>query len=180
MRLESARATADAVRSGQISAVDVCRAALTRIAASNPAVNAFLTVADDRALAFARRAHPSRSAAAWWSAQVPALGPTHGRCAPSAGLPHSAAASSDSGPTCVSRHGPLAVVTDQIGRSPPGGCDAALPFEEAGVHPEIRSFDDAVETLRRQGAEIADGPAPPTPFRLLPGGNGRPARTCAI
>ncbi len=51
MRLESAGAIADAVRSGETSAVDVCRAALGRIAASNPALNAFHTVAEDRALA---------------------------------------------------------------------------------------------------------------------------------
>jgi aspartyl-tRNA(Asn)/glutamyl-tRNA(Gln) amidotransferase subunit A len=48
---ESARAIAEAVRSGKTSAVEVCRAALTRINADNPALNAFLTVLDDRALA---------------------------------------------------------------------------------------------------------------------------------
>ena len=48
---ESARAIAEAVRAGKTSAVEVCRAALTRINAGNPALNAFLTVLDDRALA---------------------------------------------------------------------------------------------------------------------------------
>jgi aspartyl-tRNA(Asn)/glutamyl-tRNA(Gln) amidotransferase subunit A len=70
MRFESATATADAVRSGQVSAVDVCRAALTRIASSNPALNAFLTVADDRALAQAAALDGRR--AEW--ARLPLLG----------------------------------------------------------------------------------------------------------
>jgi len=70
VRLESATGTADAVRSGQISAVDVCRAALTRIAASNPALNAFLTVAEDRALAQAEALDGRRSE---W-ARLPLLG----------------------------------------------------------------------------------------------------------
>ena len=37
------------------------------------------------------------------------------------------------------------------------GVPRALVSEEAGVHPEIRiAFENAVETLRRQGAEIVD------------------------
>ena len=51
MPIESARAIADAVRSGETSAVDVCQAALARIAAANPALNAFHTVAGEQALA---------------------------------------------------------------------------------------------------------------------------------
>src|SRR5262245_8469883 len=41
----------DAVRSGARRAVDVCRDALARIDALNPALNAFNTVAADRAIA---------------------------------------------------------------------------------------------------------------------------------
>jgi aspartyl-tRNA(Asn)/glutamyl-tRNA(Gln) amidotransferase subunit A len=48
---ESASGIANAVRSGETSAVDVCRAALSRIAAANPALNAFHTVTGDQALA---------------------------------------------------------------------------------------------------------------------------------
>ena len=48
--LESARGIADAVRSGATTAVDVCQAALGRIAAANPALNAFHTVAGEQAL----------------------------------------------------------------------------------------------------------------------------------
>ncbi len=48
---DSARGIAGAVRSGETSAVQVCQAALSRIAAANPALNAFHTVAGDRALA---------------------------------------------------------------------------------------------------------------------------------
>jgi aspartyl-tRNA(Asn)/glutamyl-tRNA(Gln) amidotransferase subunit A len=55
MPIESARAIADAVRSGETSAVDVCEAALARIAATNPALNAFHTVAGEQALAQAAR-----------------------------------------------------------------------------------------------------------------------------
>jgi aspartyl-tRNA(Asn)/glutamyl-tRNA(Gln) amidotransferase subunit A len=51
MPIESARAIAEGVRSGATSAVDVCQAALARIAAANPALNAFHTVAGERALA---------------------------------------------------------------------------------------------------------------------------------
>jgi aspartyl-tRNA(Asn)/glutamyl-tRNA(Gln) amidotransferase subunit A len=51
MPLDNARAIAEAVRRGETSAVEVCRAALTRIAAVDPALNAFRTVSDERALA---------------------------------------------------------------------------------------------------------------------------------
>ncbi len=47
----SAVETARAVRSGETSPVDVCQAALARIAAANPALNAFHTVAAEQALA---------------------------------------------------------------------------------------------------------------------------------
>jgi aspartyl-tRNA(Asn)/glutamyl-tRNA(Gln) amidotransferase subunit A len=46
----SARDIRDGVVSGRITAVEVCRAALDRIEAGNGALNAFLTVAADRAL----------------------------------------------------------------------------------------------------------------------------------
>jgi aspartyl-tRNA(Asn)/glutamyl-tRNA(Gln) amidotransferase subunit A len=48
---ESARGIADAVRSGATTAADVCQAALARIAAANPALNAFHTIAAEQALA---------------------------------------------------------------------------------------------------------------------------------
>ena len=48
--LETAGAIAGAVRSGETSAAAVCQAALARIAAANPALNAFHTVAAERAL----------------------------------------------------------------------------------------------------------------------------------
>ena len=53
----------DAVRGGACSAVDVCKNALARIDAHNPALNAFNTIARDRALeqAAAVDAHPDRS-----------------------------------------------------------------------------------------------------------------------
>jgi aspartyl-tRNA(Asn)/glutamyl-tRNA(Gln) amidotransferase subunit A len=70
MRLESATATANAVRTGEASAVEVCRAALARIAESNPALNAFHTVAGDRALAQAAALDSRRSE---W-ARLPLLG----------------------------------------------------------------------------------------------------------
>jgi aspartyl-tRNA(Asn)/glutamyl-tRNA(Gln) amidotransferase subunit A len=46
----TAREIRDAIRAGSASAVDVCRAALDRIAAINGSLNAFLTVAAERAL----------------------------------------------------------------------------------------------------------------------------------
>jgi aspartyl-tRNA(Asn)/glutamyl-tRNA(Gln) amidotransferase subunit A len=51
MPLDTARAIVDAVRRGETSAVEVCRTALSRIAAVNPALNAFHTISDERALA---------------------------------------------------------------------------------------------------------------------------------
>ena len=47
----TARAVRDAVNAGEVSAVEICRAALDRIAASDPFIHAFLTVAPERALA---------------------------------------------------------------------------------------------------------------------------------
>jgi aspartyl-tRNA(Asn)/glutamyl-tRNA(Gln) amidotransferase subunit A len=47
----TAHAIADAIRAGQTTATEICRAALDRIAAANDAVHAFLTVAGDQALA---------------------------------------------------------------------------------------------------------------------------------
>jgi aspartyl-tRNA(Asn)/glutamyl-tRNA(Gln) amidotransferase subunit A len=49
--LETAGAIARAVRAGETSAVAVCQTALARIAAANPALNAFHTVAAEQALA---------------------------------------------------------------------------------------------------------------------------------
>jgi aspartyl-tRNA(Asn)/glutamyl-tRNA(Gln) amidotransferase subunit A len=48
--MNSAHEIRDAIRSGQASAVEICKAALTRIEAVNPALNAFLTVDADAAL----------------------------------------------------------------------------------------------------------------------------------
>ena len=70
MPIESARAIADAVRSGETSAVDVCQAALARIAATNPALNAFHTVAGEQALAQAAGSTADRDE---W-ARLPLLG----------------------------------------------------------------------------------------------------------
>src|SRR5690242_11616607 len=47
----SLRDLRDAIRSGERSAADICRETLARIEALNPALNAFNTVAADRALA---------------------------------------------------------------------------------------------------------------------------------
>ena len=59
----TARAVRDAVASGSVSAVEVCRAALERIVEAEPAVQAFLTVAAEHALAraVAVDAHPNRA-----------------------------------------------------------------------------------------------------------------------
>jgi len=70
MPLDSARAIADAVRSGEASAVEVCQAALARIAVANPALNAFHTVSNDRALAQAAALDARRDE---W-ARLPLLG----------------------------------------------------------------------------------------------------------
>jgi aspartyl-tRNA(Asn)/glutamyl-tRNA(Gln) amidotransferase subunit A len=50
MSLDGARAIADAIRSGQTTAVEVCRTSLARIEETNGALRAFLTVAAERAL----------------------------------------------------------------------------------------------------------------------------------
>ena len=47
----SLRGLREAIRSGERSAVDVCRETLTRVGALNPSLNAFNTVAADRAMA---------------------------------------------------------------------------------------------------------------------------------
>ena len=52
----------DAVRARQISAVEVCEAALTRIDQHNPSLNAFLSIARDRALERARAIDRGRHA----------------------------------------------------------------------------------------------------------------------
>ena len=51
---QTAREIRDAVAAGEVSAVDVCETALARIAAVDTSLNAFLTVAGDRALDRAR------------------------------------------------------------------------------------------------------------------------------
>jgi len=58
-----ARDIRDAVASGEVSALDICRAALDRISARNPPLNAFRAVAADRALARAAEldARPDRA-----------------------------------------------------------------------------------------------------------------------
>jgi aspartyl-tRNA(Asn)/glutamyl-tRNA(Gln) amidotransferase subunit A len=47
---ETAREIRDAVSTGRVSAVEICRQALARIEATNSSLNAFLTVAGERAL----------------------------------------------------------------------------------------------------------------------------------
>jgi aspartyl-tRNA(Asn)/glutamyl-tRNA(Gln) amidotransferase subunit A len=54
--------TRDDVRSGQRSALEVCREAIARIEALNPSLNAFTTVAADRALARAEAIDRDRAA----------------------------------------------------------------------------------------------------------------------
>ncbi len=51
----------DAIAAGQLSATDACRAALDRIAALDPSLNAFRTVAADRALARAAEIDANKS-----------------------------------------------------------------------------------------------------------------------
>ena len=51
----------DAIATGQLSATDACRAALDRIAALDPSLNAFRTVAADRALARAAEIDANKS-----------------------------------------------------------------------------------------------------------------------
>jgi aspartyl-tRNA(Asn)/glutamyl-tRNA(Gln) amidotransferase subunit A len=67
---ETAHDIAGAIRAGQISATDVCRAALDRIAATNGSLAAFLTVSGEQALARAAALDANRDA--WPS--MPLLG----------------------------------------------------------------------------------------------------------
>ena len=67
----SAASIADSVREGQVTASEVIEAALARIAADNPKLNAFTTVLADRARATARAHDDARSRGA-------ALGPLAG------------------------------------------------------------------------------------------------------
>jgi len=60
---QTARDIRDAVAAGQVSAVDVCEEALARIGVTNPSLNAFLTVAGDRALDSARAVDRDRRSA---------------------------------------------------------------------------------------------------------------------
>jgi aspartyl-tRNA(Asn)/glutamyl-tRNA(Gln) amidotransferase subunit A len=69
--LANARAIADDIASGRVSAVEVCREALNRIARVNASLNAFNLVTDERALDRAARVDRLRSSGA-------ALGPLAG------------------------------------------------------------------------------------------------------
>jgi aspartyl-tRNA(Asn)/glutamyl-tRNA(Gln) amidotransferase subunit A len=60
----SARAIRDDVAAGRLSAVEVCRASLSRIESINPALNVFNHVATDRALARAAAVDRARAAGA--------------------------------------------------------------------------------------------------------------------
>jgi aspartyl-tRNA(Asn)/glutamyl-tRNA(Gln) amidotransferase subunit A len=62
MQLESATAISTAIRTGQTSAVEVCRAALDRIHGGNEQIFAFTTIADEQALARAAALDADRSA----------------------------------------------------------------------------------------------------------------------
>ena len=64
MTLTTARAIRDAIVSGQTSAVEVCRASLTRIEQTNPALNAFNHVVAERAIARATLIDEQRAAGA--------------------------------------------------------------------------------------------------------------------
>ncbi len=59
---ETARAIRDAVAGGDVSAVEIARAHLDRIAAANPALNAFNTISADHALAAAAAVDARRAA----------------------------------------------------------------------------------------------------------------------
>lgn len=59
---ETARAIRDAVAGGHVTAVEVCRAHLDRIAAANPALNAFNTISAEHALAAAAAVDAARAA----------------------------------------------------------------------------------------------------------------------
>jgi aspartyl-tRNA(Asn)/glutamyl-tRNA(Gln) amidotransferase subunit A len=60
--VQSAAALRDAIAAGEVSAVETCRSHLDRIDAANPRLNAFLTVARDRALARAAAVDRRRAA----------------------------------------------------------------------------------------------------------------------
>ena len=62
MAASTARAIRDDVAAGRVSAVEVCRDALARIEASNPALNSFLLVDADGALERARKVDARRAA----------------------------------------------------------------------------------------------------------------------
>src|SRR5687768_9413480 len=54
----------EAIAAGRVSAVEVCRAHLDRIEAANPILNAFNTIARDRAIASAEAVDRQRGAGA--------------------------------------------------------------------------------------------------------------------
>ena len=58
----TARQIRDDIAAGRVSAVEVCRAHLDRIEAANPTLNAFNTIARDRALAAAEAVDRQRTA----------------------------------------------------------------------------------------------------------------------
>ncbi len=60
--LDSARAIREEVISGRVSAVEICRAALDRVESANPRLNAFNTIARDRAVASAEAIDRRRAA----------------------------------------------------------------------------------------------------------------------
>jgi amidase len=62
----SATDLAQAIRPGHLSAVELTRAFLARIAEVNPALNAVVQQCDDRAIAEARRADETLARATAW------------------------------------------------------------------------------------------------------------------
>src|SRR5712691_4091991 len=66
-----ARAVALAIRSGQVSSVEVVTRSLGRIKRYNPALNAIVTLTDAAALERAKAADEARARGEWW-------GPLHG------------------------------------------------------------------------------------------------------
>jgi aspartyl-tRNA(Asn)/glutamyl-tRNA(Gln) amidotransferase subunit A len=64
MTVTTARGIRDAIVSGQTSAVEICRASLTRIEQTNPALNAFNHVVAERAIARATLVDEQRAAGA--------------------------------------------------------------------------------------------------------------------